>query len=1166
MLRKKFETLIVIAFLLFAAIAPVFLNNTVKAQLSAYLTGNVYDYGEDTDGDTLYNYLVVEVEANVTVAGNYRLEVHRLGSEYGYPYAWLSASNQTYLEEGIQNITIAFNGIAIHGSRVNITKLVDVYFYDSGWNLLSIWSEINLTKTYDYALFDVGATFTGAVIDSGVDTDSNGLNDYLDLGIQVDVEDAGLYDIYAYNLANASYYYINIYAYCYTRIYLPQGVYHVNFSIYGPAIYASHVTNISTVNWLYMDLIEQTNSWYRSYRVDERDSLPLSNTYNYTDFESHAQLTGKIVDEGVDTDGNGLFDYLRVGVEINVTEAGYYGIVVEGLVENETSELNIGQRAENHFDLGNHTIYLEYYGPMFAYYHFSPANLSYVHLYEANTGVDLGEIESAMLSQRYDYTLFDTPLKDMQICFTVYPNGSLGVNGTLNSTHMYPQNMGPAINASIDISTAGSTTEGVFNGTLVFPTDGMFEWPFNSTVASFASKYDGNLVNSTLNVTVLMPPAAGTTYPLNATDFNLVSFYRNGILAAELWGETILPPSMMAMFPFNATDLTIRADYVNNQLVGNITFHLLAGVPELDIIVYFSGNKTDLQLTGHVNVTYGNYFGTEINSTTLEEMLYHLNSTIPGPTGLVANMTWKLLECTSLETTKTEWSNGISGADIQYNASIHGNFTFFFARVLTQMFFGGGPHEEEQIIYAVLESAFSSVKNASLTLIYYRDSGILSIDKLNLVCDVKALWSAALELAPPTVPPEYRTQVEAWLKIQNATAYAIQDFSLDVTYSSTGQKLDLKAYLLSNATQMEEELKRILPDAVPPELRPIFEAYFSVTYCNATYYEATANYVNGTGEFEVHWTCEGDFKAQLNHVKRFYIDYLNATAPWMLNWQLRLLNETDVDISNFSADIKIAKDWMHATFSGLILQPSKDEVNPIVFKLYKFFNMTSYDPLEPPREFEKLKIIVTGGFNGTHTILLSAPGTVPTPNYTSLDYKSITWENVTLSSLKDLNFRIAYQAVVDYLGEKYYVPIFTNSTVSNFNFNPDAKSINFNVTGEAGEGFCEITIPRALLNASRQDWIVKLDGQALTLDQNYTIVENAEYVFISLNYTHSSHQIEVIGTWVVPEFHPNMLPPILIVLSLIAIIVVIKQRKKLGTVKTQYQRVVYAFLSKIHKP
>jgi hypothetical protein len=614
------------------------------------------------------------------------------------------------------------------------------------------------------------------------------------------------------------------------------------------------------------------------------------------------------------------------------------------------------------------------------------------------------------------------------------------------------------------------------------------------------------------------------------------------------------------MFPFNATDLTILADYLNEELKGNITFHLIPGVPTLDVIVHFNGTKTDLSLTGHVNVTYGNYFGIEINATSLEGMLSDLNSTLPGPTGLVANMTWHLLECTKLNTTKTEWSDGL-GADVQYDATIHGNFTFFFARLLTQTFYGGGPHEEEQTIYAILESLFSSVENASLTLHYFHDSGIASIDKLKLVCDAKTLWSKALELVPPTFPPEYRTQVEAWLKMENATAYAIQDASFNATYSSTGQRLYLNAYLLSNATQLEEELKILLPEMVPPELRPIFESYLSVTYCNLTRSEIIVNYVNGTADFEVNWTLEDDFKAQLNHVKRFYIDYYNATAPGMVGWQLRMLNETEIDISNFNAELKIGKDQFYLTFTGVFVKPPIDEIDSIRFKLYKWLNMTAA-PDAPPREFEKLRITFIGGFNGTHTILLYAPDAVPAPDITSLDYKNMTWQNATLSSLKDMRFHIAYQGVINYLAKTYYVPIFTNSTVDNFAFDSNAKSISFNVTGTEGTGFCNITIPKALLRG--EPWTVKIDGLILP-SQNFTVTENAEYAFIYLNYTHSEHRIEIVGTWVVAEFPPNMLTIVLIIMSLIATVIAIKQRRKINTLKTKYQSLIAEFANRLHQ-
>jgi hypothetical protein len=255
---------------------------------------------------------------------------------------------------------------------------------------------------------------------------------------------------------------------------------------------------------------------------------------------------------------------------------------------------------------------------------------------------------------------------------------------------------------------------------------------------------------------------------------------------------------------------------------------------------------------------------------------------------------------------------------------------------------------------------------------------------------------------------------------------------------------------------------------------------------------------------------------------------------------------------------------MYVTFNGLIITPPKDEIDFVRFKLYKFFNATSEDPEEPPRGFEKLKIVIVGGFNGTHTVLLYAPGTVPAPDAGSLDYKSMTWQNVTFSSLKDLNFRVAYQWAIDHLGQTYYVPVWTNSTASNFSFNPSAKSLSFNVTGTSGTGFSEITIPRALLYAAPTEWVVKIDGTPLS-SENFSVTENAEYVIISMNYSHSEHSIEITGTWIVTEFPPQILPLVLTALTLIAAVIAVKQRKKLDTIKTKYQSAIHAFANKLHQ-
>ncbi|MEM2806659.1 MAG: hypothetical protein QXK86_07420, partial [Candidatus Bathyarchaeia archaeon] len=386
------------------------------------------------------------------------------------------------------------------------------------------------------------------------------------------------------------------------------------------------------------------------------------------------------------------------------------------------------------------------------------------------------------------------------------------------------------------------------------------------------------------------------------------------------------------------------------------------------------------------------------------------------------------------------------------------------------------------------------------------------------------------------------------------TAYAIKDFRLDTQYFSDTQKLTLNALLLINSTQLEGDITPLLPETVPNEqLRQIFEEYLSVKYCNLTMYDAIINYTNGKANFTATWTLEGDFKAELNHIKRFYIGYWNATNPWYMPWQLRLLNETIIDASNFSAEIRLGEDWMLLRFNGLILQPPTDVVDNVRFKLYRFFNMTSYDPYEPPREFQKLKITITSAFNGTRTILLYAPGTMPQPDSTSTDLKTMVWENVSLSSLKDLEFRIAYQQIVNYIGT-HNVIIFTNSTMSNFNFNPNLPGISFNVTGAAGTGFCQVAIPRTLLYASPAEWTVKIDGQALDQSE-YTVTENDDYVFITLNYTHSSHRIEIVGTWVVSEFSPNILPIILAIIGLIAAIFAFQQRKNIYKIKMKCQNI-----------
>ena len=224
------------------------------------------------------------------------------------------------------------------------------------------------------------------------------------------------------------------------------------------------------------------------------------------------------------------------------------------------------------------------------------------------------------------------------------------------------------------------------------------------------------------------------------------------------------------------------------------------------------------------------------------------------------------------------------------------------------------------------------------------------------------------------------------------------------------------------------------------------------------------------------------------------------------------------------------------------------------FKLSSLFNMTtSY--YESPRRYEKLKITVDAGTNSTHTVLLSRPPSTPKPDAVSVDLKSMTWENTKISSLQDLMFSITlYQGTFVYKGVTYYIPISSNSTVSNFNFNinPTNGTLSFTISGANGtSGFCNVTIPKALLDVNvPTEWMIKVDGKIVTA--NCTITPFAGYTYIYIPYPHSIHTISVIGTEPVSEMSPNILPQVLTLTTLIAaIVIIVTQRRKIGRIKTK---------------
>ncbi|MGD9131552.1 MAG: M20/M25/M40 family metallo-hydrolase [Candidatus Bathyarchaeota archaeon] len=119
--------------------------------------------------------------------------------------------------------------------------------------------------------------------------------------------------------------------------------------------------------------------------------------------------------------------------------------------------------------------------------------------------------------------------------------------------------------------------------------------------------------------------------------------------------------------------------------------------------------------------------------------------------------------------------------------------------------------------------------------------------------------------------------------------------------------------------------------------------------------------------------------------------------------------------------------------------------------------------------------------------------------------------------------------------EAYHITTSSNSSVTDFYFDPDDGAfIKFNVIGPNGTtGFCNVTIPEDLV---RGEFSVYVDGFSLVEDEDYTQTYNGTHHSFYINYTHTTHVIEIRGTDVIPELPPWTLPSLLLVTTLVIVV------------------------------
>ena len=159
--------------------------------------------------------------------------------------------------------------------------------------------------------------FDGSFGDTGVDTDGNGLFNELEIQVGVDVDAAGDYVVTG-QLEDGS---GSVIGTASTEATLSSGAQTVTLSFSRGEI--SQNGEDGPFELTQLSLAEATAS--DEFLADFIQEAHTTSAYEVDDFERpDLFLTGESSDTGVDTDGNGLFDRLDVGIGVDVRESGNY--------------------------------------------------------------------------------------------------------------------------------------------------------------------------------------------------------------------------------------------------------------------------------------------------------------------------------------------------------------------------------------------------------------------------------------------------------------------------------------------------------------------------------------------------------------------------------------------------------------------------------------------------------------------------------------------------------------------------------------------------------------------------------------------------------------------------------------------------------------------------
>ncbi|MHA2096098.1 MAG: NosD domain-containing protein [Candidatus Hodarchaeales archaeon] len=289
-----------------------------------FLTGRGWDQGNDTNSDGHFEILLIIIEFNFTIAGKYSIKMELASNEsFSLQVSPLRKIVSDYWSEGVSNVTFPlYPAYIAYSERLETTFQVEsiqiktgINFYASELLVAEVFS-VYSTREYSYEEFNVPPNFlNGKYYDEGIDSDGDGLFDYLAIIFEINVTVTGEYDIFTKLIRSDNSQ--NIFGMS-GHTFLSKGYYNHSILFNPEKLFRNKSSSIVsyTIDWILTYYSISVNYTTRTYNMMEFAYPNVEPTGNYWNF-------------GVDQNADGTFDHIVIIVELWVHTTYEFNLLIE---------------------------------------------------------------------------------------------------------------------------------------------------------------------------------------------------------------------------------------------------------------------------------------------------------------------------------------------------------------------------------------------------------------------------------------------------------------------------------------------------------------------------------------------------------------------------------------------------------------------------------------------------------------------------------------------------------------------------------------------------------------------------------------------------------------------------------------------------------------------